>query len=93
MSELKKLVLEINNEKSIWFVKLANADEGIYTLSSSSGEDINQLLTINRSENGGVSTSFSVLNELKIEDQIVYAYVKNLGNIQRHPLGNFIGWV
>ena len=90
MCHIKKMVVQINNHKEIFFVKLRSFEEKIYTLSSSSGDDINQLLTVNKTESGITSTTFSVLNELKIEDQLVYAFVKEFDIIQRYLIGELI---
>ena len=90
MCHIKKMVVQINNHKEIFFVKLRSFEEQIYTLSSSSGDDINRLLTANKTKSGITSTTFSVLNELKIEDQLIYAYVKEFDIIQRYLIGELI---
>ena len=48
------------------------------------------MLTDNKTKSGITSTTFSVLNELKIEDQLIYAYVKEFDIIQRYLIGELI---
>lgn len=93
VSDIKKLSANIGGEEILLYVKLANVKESIYTLSTSSGEDIKQLLTVKNTDNGVTSTTFSALSELKIENKLVYAYVKELGVVQRYPLGTFLKWI
>ena len=90
MNGIQKMVVQINNHKEIFLVKLGSFKEKIYTLSSSSGEDISQLLTVNKTDGGITSTTFSVLHELRVEDQLVYAYVKEFDIVQRYLIGELI---